>query len=436
MIDMGWGRANNEATFTPMTNDLLSEIGARLSRRGECYYVGGCVRDMLRGEPVKDLDFVLNGSTHDAGRDLARTYNGHVFWLREEEGVVRVLLPQHDNLNIDLCPLKGTIAADLAARDLTINALAIPAAAGLSARDAIIDVTGGLADLRAGMLRFVSESAPADDPLRTLRAIRFEWKLGLDFAPGTMERITQCLPLLSQVSGERIRDELFQLLAMTNPSGALGEALALGFGPWLFGKEVTHPMTEDEQTAVTHLRLLAAHLNAAKGDLAALMQTIPTAPRTRREVALWASVLQPLASQLNPADASRTLALSADERTLITKAIAAAEIATQLCASWPAPGHERYRFLKKAGPAGPEAVLLSGIPEWTSAHDELLDEALDALLRPQTPLLTGQEVMEVLQVPPGPTVGKALEALAEARADRLLSTVEEARAWLTENFRA
>jgi poly(A) polymerase len=419
-----------------MADDLLNEIGARLARRGECYYVGGCVRDMLRGESVKDLDFVLSGSTHDAGRELARAYNGHVFWLREEEGVVRVLLPDQDGLNIDLCPLKGTIAEDLAARDLTINALAIPAAAGLDARDAIIDVTGGLADLEARLLRFVAPSAPVDDPLRTLRAVRFKWKLGFHYAPGTVERVRECLPRLRQVSGERIRDELFQLLAMPDPSCALAEALSLGFGRWLLGREVSLPLTGGEPASAANLRRLATRLNAATGDLASLMASIPTAPRTRREVALWASVLQPLATQLDLADAARSLALSAEERTLIIKGIAGAKDAERLVQASPAPGREHYRFLKKAGPAGPEAILLSGLSSWTSSHEELMDEALDWLLRPRAPLLTGQEVMEVLSVEPGPVVGKALEAIAEARADGLISTVGEARAWLTENFRA
>ena len=65
-------------------NELLDEIGQRVARECEqAYFVGGCVRDLLRGEPIKDVDFVVQGSPRVVGRALREAYDGHVFALRE-----------------------------------------------------------------------------------------------------------------------------------------------------------------------------------------------------------------------------------------------------------------------------------------------------------------------------------------------------------------
>jgi poly(A) polymerase len=401
----------------------FSEIAATvLDHCDEAYFVGGCVRDLLRGEPIKDLDLVLRGDTHELGRRLARAHQGHVFWLREEEEVVRVLLPRLDGLQLDLTPLKGTLDEDLHARDLTINAMAVPAGAGLDP-GAILDPCGGAADLAARVIRFVTPEAPDRDPLRTLRALRFRWKLGFDFAPETERRIAECVPLLSRVSTERIRDELFQLLAIPSSPAALEESLAFGMLRWLVGNDLDADLTAPPAL----LRSVQALAESPTPELARLLGEETSPPRRRREVLLWAAALRPICPPLDPAAASRHLALSGDERTLITKAIANAGAAGELAARWPVSGRHLRRLSLKARPASPEAVLLAAAADgWSAAYAELLEDQLQRHFFPAPPLLTGIEVMQLLGLAPGPEVGRAIEEVEEARADGLLRSPGEA----------
>lgn len=413
-------------------NPLFQEIGRLAARHSaEAYFVGGCVRDFLRGDPIKDLDLAVTGSTFELGRRIAREHQGHVFWLHEEEGVVRVALPGRAEgggpLEVDLNPLRGTLEQDLRGRDLTINALAVRAADGLGEGAEILDVVGGRADLEAAVIRFVSRDAPERDPLRTLRAQRFRWKLGFTLDPGTEARLRECVPLLAGVSVERIRDELFQLLALRQPADALADCFALGMGRWLTGS--TALGDRETAVAVERVRALATLLTRLPADVTALLETQPTPPRTRREVLLWGAVLQAL--EIDAGKSGRYLALSNDERNLVLKGIRYSATAKELAAGAPAPGRERYHLFRSASPAEPEAVLLAAADAgWTHPYTELLDEALRRHLHPEAPLLSGVEVMRILNLTPGPRIGQLLTAMEEARADGILHTPEEATEWL------
>jgi tRNA nucleotidyltransferase/poly(A) polymerase len=409
--------------------ELFAEIG-KLAAEGsrEAYFVGGCVRDLLRGEPIKDLDLAIMGDPLSAGRRIAKRLDGHVFWLREDEQVARVALPKHDRLQVDLVRLRGSLKEDLYARDLTINAMAVAAAQGLYLGAEILDPAGGRMDLKQGVVRFVSPASPRSDPLRVMRALRFRWKLGFRLAEEVPGLIRECAPLLKQVSVERVRDELFQLLSIPQAAEALEECLEFDLGPWLFGQSLDGEI----QTAVpVRVAEVLALLDKVPEELAGLLGTEPTPPRRRREVLLWGGALQAASGRIPLSRACRYLALSNDEVQLIEKGIAQAPRVRELATRWPVPGRELYHLFKKAGKAGPEAVILA-VPgtEWSSPYPELLKEALRRHLHPEAPLLTGQEVMHSLGVPPGPTVGRALEALEEARADGLIRDRDTALAWL------
>lgn len=419
-------------------SELLVEIGNRIAAEcPEAYFVGGCVRDLLRGEPIKDVDLALQGDTFRIGKALAREYAGHAFWLHQEEGVVRVVLPEREGLQLDLCPLHGTLQEDLHARDLTINAMAIAASNGLHAGAPVIDTEGGGADLEARVIRFCSPEAPVRDPLRTLRALRFRWKLGFELTDETRDQMQECVPLLSRVSVERVRDELFQLLSIPQAHRALEECLAYGMARWLTGVDPTATQGDEWAGPAGQVELILALLRSTPPDLERVLTTQPTPPRTRREVLLWAAAIQGFGAAVVPDAAARYLALSNDEKQLIVKGLAGAAQIVRL-ERWPVPGRVRYRLFRSVGAAGPEAVLLASARagEWTAAHAELLDEALRRHFWPEPPLLTGIEVMQLLNVGPGPMVGQALEEVDEARADGVLRSKAEAVEWLRNRSQA
>src|SRR5258708_6479766 len=95
-------------------------------------------------------------------------------------------------------------------------------------RAAIVDPTGGLADLKARRLRPAGAGVLADDPLRALRGVRLEATLGLRLTPAAARATRLAAPGLGRVSPERVRDELLGLLALPETARALRRADALG----------------------------------------------------------------------------------------------------------------------------------------------------------------------------------------------------------------
>ena len=132
---------------------------------------------------------------------------GAAFRLSGAFGAWRVVGPEHA-WHVDLVVLRdGDIDADLAARDFTVNAMAEPLAGG-----ELLDPHGGRADLEARRLRMVRPEALADDPLRTLRAVRLAVDLGLTIEPETAAAIGREAPGLERVAAERIFGELKQVI--------------------------------------------------------------------------------------------------------------------------------------------------------------------------------------------------------------------------------
>lgn len=167
------------------------------------WLVGGCVRDELLGRPVVDLDVVL-ADAEGAARRYARLAGDAVFPLSERHGAWRVV--RADGVTVDFVRLRGSLADDLAARDFTVNAIAVPVGGGER-----VDPTGGADDLERRLLRAVSADVFRDDPLRLLRAVRIAGELGLAIDPGTEELIRRDAALVTRPAGERILAELERL---------------------------------------------------------------------------------------------------------------------------------------------------------------------------------------------------------------------------------
>src|SRR5262249_46092395 len=158
----------------------------------------------------------------------------------------------------------STLDGDLAARDFTVNALAVPVRALLrERRAAIVDPTGGLADLRARRLRVSHPGALDEDPLRGLRGVRLEAALGLRLTPATARAIRTAAPQLARVAIERVRDELLALLALPETARALRRADALGLLTVVL-PEIA-PMRTTSQPAPHRFAVLEHSLRAVAG---------------------------------------------------------------------------------------------------------------------------------------------------------------------------
>ena len=198
----------------------LREAGHR------AWIVGGSVRDLALERTVTDWDI----ATDALPRQVMRAFS-HVIPTGIEHGTVTVLLGDAryevttlrgettytDGRHPDAVVFVDDIAADLARRDFTINAIAIDPATAQ-----VIDPWGGLADLERRILRAVGDPLErfTEDGLRPLRAARFAATLEIEIEPRTLAAIGPALPTYRRVSAERIRDEWVKAMGAERPSRA------------------------------------------------------------------------------------------------------------------------------------------------------------------------------------------------------------------------
>jgi hypothetical protein len=170
----------------------------------EAWIVGGAIRDRLLGRPVVDVDVACREPRAAAHR-FAKLHGGAPFPLSERHGAWRVTTDGSAE-TVDFTPLPDGIEADLATRDFTINAIAVPVGAGGE-----LDPHGGRADLADRVLRAVSDSIFLDDPLRLLRAVRIEEELGFRLDERTERLLRDSAALVTEPAGERILAELVRM---------------------------------------------------------------------------------------------------------------------------------------------------------------------------------------------------------------------------------
>lgn len=193
---------------------------------------GGCVRDNLLGRRPSDWDIassaspeevltlfprcVPTGIKHGTVTVLSGGGSVEVTAFRAESGYSDHRRP--DSVSFG-CPLE----ADLARRDLTVNAMAMDAAGEIT------DPFGGRDDLRRRLLRCVGEPERRfdEDALRMLRTVRFSAQLGFEIEPRTLEAIRALAHLASGLSAERVRDELLKTLRSPAP-GLVWQLVDLG----------------------------------------------------------------------------------------------------------------------------------------------------------------------------------------------------------------
>ncbi len=208
--------------------DVVLDLQDALSELPEpIYIVGGAVRDALLRRPIKDVDMAVPTGGIALARRIANAFHGDVFPLDHERDVGRALIDTPDGrLVIDVARFRGDdLEADLRDRDFTMNALAVDLRGDLNA---VIDPTGGLPDLLKKLLRRCHPDAISRDPIRALRAVRQSVQFGCRIEAETISDVRANAPRLSEISVERVRDELFKLLALGRAAAALRVADRLG----------------------------------------------------------------------------------------------------------------------------------------------------------------------------------------------------------------
>ncbi|MBN1440134.1 MAG: CCA tRNA nucleotidyltransferase [Anaerolineales bacterium] len=204
---------------------IVEEIRAHLPE-GDAFLVGGAIRDSILRRPVFDIDICLRGSGVHAAKMVADAFGAACYPLDAERGIGRVILLRGNiRYTLDFASLRtASIEEDLALRDFTSNAIALP----LAAESGLIDPLRGESDVRGGILRACSPHAIDDDPVRAIRAVRLATQLGFRIEKITKEQARAGAAVLGRASSERIRDEFFRILSGRKAAAAVASLKSLG----------------------------------------------------------------------------------------------------------------------------------------------------------------------------------------------------------------
>ena len=213
-------------------NNKIFNLIAKIAEKGnlETYVIGGFVRDHFLKRTSKDIDIVTVGSGIDLAKKVASLLGNTKVSVFKNYGTAQL---RYKNLEIEFVGARresyrkdsrkpivetGTLSDDQNRRDFTINALAI--SLNRDNYGALIDPFNGIADIENKIIRTPSdpEITYSDDPLRMIRAIRFATQLDFTIEQISFEAITKMKDRIEIVSKERITDELNKILLSKHPS--------------------------------------------------------------------------------------------------------------------------------------------------------------------------------------------------------------------------
>ncbi len=454
-------------------NPVVRTLAAAFAEEGfDLAVVGGPVRDALLGRETHDLDFTTDARPDDIFRivtpistaqwDIGREFGTIGARVRGEQ--VEITTYRADSYDgrtrKPTVEFGDTIEEDLGRRDFTVNAMALRVP-----QVTLVDPTGGVEDLVAGVLRTPSDPAVSfgDDPLRMLRAARFSAQLGFEIDADTADAIVRLRETLRIVSPERVQGELVRLLGTADPVRGVRVLVDTG-------------LVEEFLPEVSALRLEVDehhhHKDVYEHSLTALQQAIALEasrhPDAEPDVPLRLAVLlhdigKPRTRKLEPGGVvtfhhhdvvgarmarKRLQALRFDKET--TDAVATLiELHLRFFGyaegTWTDAAVRRY--VRDAGEQLERLHILTRADVTTrnrrkaarlaAAYDDIerriaalrAQEELDAI-RPE---LDGNDIQRILGIPPGREVGEAYRFLLDLRLDEGVigpeAAEERLRAW-------
>ncbi|RMH72347.1 MAG: CCA tRNA nucleotidyltransferase [Gemmatimonadetes bacterium] len=442
------------------------------------WLVGGTVRDWLLGRPAKDIDLIVPERAFEVGQHIADQLNGTYIPLFETVETARIVL-RESKMIIDISNFRQKmLEADLFARDLTINAMALPLNGPFEPAQ-LIDPTNGHADLSRRQIRAVSKAALQADPVRILRAIRFTAMLGFHLEPQTQQWIAAEANRLIYPAMERITEEFFIILQHDKAHQYVDVMDKLGLVRVLLPE--CDRLRNIEQNNYHHTDVWA-HTRLALAELEAILLSIDDLFPTHGE-AVRHVLKQPMASTrcisdmlkftmlLHDVGKATTQSKDADgiihfyqhekvgahQSRAITKRFRLSNTETKfvqnVIRSHLRPlgllaerdhlsrraYHRYFRDTEKDGVvillhALADISATRGKSNWQTRRQNLIDlirQMLDYYYQPQPnpPLLNGTDLINA-GVPPGAEIGRLLRQLAEEYAAGTITSREEALAFV------
>jgi len=422
----------------------------------ELALVGGPVRDAFLGRPLNDLDFTTSARPEEIEKIIAPLATalwdvGRAFGtIAAQCGDMTVEITTYRADTYDGASRKpevefgDTLEGDLFRRDFTMNAMALTLP-GL----VLVDPCEGLKDLLEGVLRtpIAAEESFRDDPLRMMRAARFTSQLGVSVHPDTREAMVALAPRLSEISAERVRDELVRTLSTDHPRAGIELMVETGLAEVALPELPALRLESDEH---------AHHKDVYEHTLTVLEQAIDE--EHRRFPGQPADVMVRLASLLHDIGKPATRRFEAGgvvtfyhhdvvgaklakkrlrELRFDNDTIAAVAQLIELHLRFFGYSEQAWsdsavrRYVRDAGDQLERLHILvrADVTTRNKRKAERLSFAYDDLeariaelaeleeLQSIRPALDGEEIMAILNLPPGPVVGEAYAFLLEVRLD-------------------
>ena len=438
------------------------------------YIVGGTVRDIYLGEKSYDRDIIVcDADAKEFAIKLHNIFDSAYVPLDEENHIYRIVLHEKEDENhqsmIDITnPLGGNIEQDLQRRDLTINAIAVDIHSG-----DILDLFGGISDLKNKTLNYIEESNFVDDPLRLLRVYRFQALLGFELSAETISAVCKYTGLINKPAKERINYELMKLFSGKHSANAL-----LNMNKTWLLEEIFPVVKELKQVPPNthhHLDLLhhsietvkqiqfiyensdervKAHLDKvdfggfsrlAHLKLAGFLHdigkfstwTIDKDTGRHRFIKhddVGAKLIKPIL---------KNLYFSNKQITYISEMIKNHIYPSQLMTSQDVNEKAMTRYLRKLENNVIDNIILAKADRLSARGEVITDEIIESNIRnldkllefyfssletlaPLSKLLDGNDVMQILNIKPSPKLGEILNTLHEAQLNGEVNTKEEA----------
>jgi len=369
--------------------DFIKKAGeAAQKQQQRLYLVGGVVRDLLLERGNLDLDIVVEGDAIKLAREMARLIKAKItvhprfgtanlLWGKRSADIATARAETYDKPGALPAVKPGTIVDDLTRRDFTINSMAIE----LNPRHfgELLDPHGGRKDLKRQAVRVLHDNSFIDDATRIWRAVRYEKRLGFRIEPATLKLLKRDVPMLSTVSGDRIRHELELVLEEEEPENAIKRAGKLGVL-----KQLHSSLKGDDWLAETFAQ--------------ARDRCLPDEPHPQLYLALLA------------------YRLTADETEQFISYLRLTKATAQLLRDTAAI---KDKIKELAAPGLAPSLVYDLLPT-AAEHIELYLN----VLRYVNPALSGEELIK-LGIPEGPKIKDVLQALREARLDGKIDSKEE-----------
>lgn len=356
----------------------------RINQAGfEVYFVGGCVRDTLLQRPLHDVDLATSAYPQEIKQIFPQTIDTGI-----EHGTVTVIYQKkayeittfrtesgyQDYRRPDKVEFVRSLKEDLKRRDFTINALA------MNAQGEIIDLFAGMADLQQRQIRAVGVAADRfhEDALRMLRAVRFQAQLNFTIEKQTLAGIKTNAALLSHIATERIREEFIKLMEGCNRQAgliSLYQTQLYRFCPGL----ATYDFPKILQFAAGQIT-----------DEATVWSFLAYLGKLKR------AQVRPFLRQWKVANNNIKLA----------------QAAIELLNNYQESNWQLYIAGQAATATAAQVLCLTGQQDLA---EQLIEQYQDLPLKsPQQLAINGQQIMQVLNLSPGPQIGQYLKQIQQA----------------------